>query len=420
MKCFNCGNETTLYLCEHCRTAEILDKVFNEIIKYKPDTCENPYILEYASGFMGKYAERDCLPEVLELFSKDISAYYYCIYYKKRKDNQFEDYAFSYLKGHNLHEFKTQRVLYELLNFYSRNDFVKPQRWCEIILKHPDICCELYVAAAEYYGMIGEYDLADEAIQKVDKSIRILWSAEGAQKNVSEQLNQINKWRKNPYWPKTEKCRRAVAMFYDEKGISHPRIQSKPVKIPENEFTPINECIDDTFTDYCAFWCAEAFSIVSYKSIYQISAVKVRNGNIIDEFQSYIRPWDGSAGRKAAAKEANVALDVIECADDVDIVMHKFFDFVENDVLISTAALGNQAKLISRAARYAGMKEIKNEFFDLLDFAINTDSNFTPANTREYLLGHFGIDDGLDSLGKARVNVLLYQKLSEYGEQYGK
>jgi DNA polymerase-3 subunit alpha (Gram-positive type) len=206
-------------------------------------------------------------------------------------------------------------------------------------------------------------------------------------------------------------------MFYDEKGITYPRIENKPAKTPENEFAPINECFDDELTDYCAFWCAEAFSVSAAKSIYQIAAVKVKDGKVVDEYQSYVRPWDGSIGRKAAAKEANVALDVIECADDVDIVLPKFFAFVGDDTLVSTGALGNQAKLISRAARYAGLKEIKNEFFDLLDLAADTDSKFDLANnTREYLLSHFGIDEGSDSLGKARINVLLYQKLSEYGE----
>jgi DNA polymerase III alpha subunit (gram-positive type) len=206
-------------------------------------------------------------------------------------------------------------------------------------------------------------------------------------------------------------------MFYDEKGIAYPRIATRPAKTPENEFAPINECFDDELNDFSAFWCAEAFSVSAAKSIYQIAAVKVKDGKIVDEFQSYIRPWDGSIGRKAAAKEANVSLDVIECADDIDIVLPKFFEFVGEDILVSTAALGNQAKLLSRAARYAGLKEIKNEFFDLLDLAADTDSQFDLANnTREYLLSFFNIDEGSDSLGKARVNAMLYQKLSEYGE----
>ena len=96
--------------------------------------------------------------------------------------------------------------------------------------------------------------------------------------------------------------------------------------------------------------------------------------------------------------------------------MPKFFAFVGNDVLISTEALGKQAKLISRAARYAGMKEIKNEFYDVLDLAADTSADFDLANnTREYLLSYFGIAEGKTALDKAMVNKQLYDALINHG-----
>lgn len=86
-------------------------------------------------------------------------------------------------------------------------------------------------------------------------------------------------------------------------------------------------------------------------------------------------------------------------------------------MLVSTGALGNQAKLISRAARYAGMKEIKNEFYDILDLAANTSAEFDLANnTREYLLTHFSIAEGKSALEKAQINKQLYDALKNYGE----
>ena len=50
MKCLNCGCASENYLCADCATADILDKIFNEIRFYKPETCENPYLSEFASG----------------------------------------------------------------------------------------------------------------------------------------------------------------------------------------------------------------------------------------------------------------------------------------------------------------------------------------------------------------------------------
>ena len=140
--------------------------------------------------------------------------------------------------------------------------------------------------------------------------------------------------------------------------------------------------------------------------------------SVIDTFEAFIRPWDASCNaRKMAAKEIGVLLEVIEGAEDVDLVIPKFFGFVGDDVLVSTGALGNQAKLISRAARYAGMKEIKNEFYDLLDLAADASPDFDLANnTREYLLSAFSITEGKTALEKAMVNRKLFEALLNYGE----
>jgi hypothetical protein len=63
------------------------------------------------------------------------------------------------------------------------------------------------------------------------------------------------------------------------------------------------------------------------------------------------------------------------------------------------------------------MKEIKNEFFDILDFAADVSADFDLANnTREYLLSHFSMDEGRDSLEKAKLNKQLYDALQNYGD----
>ena len=425
MKCLNCGVSSNHYLCRCCQTPDILDKVFNEIRFYKPETCENPYLAEFASGLTEKYAERDIIPAILDLFDFEISEFYYCQYYRMRRDARFESAAIAYLNTHELDTIRTQRVLYNLIESYIPNDFIKPKKWCELIVDSDRLCCELYAVAAKYFAMIGEYELADVVADKgitlcnsEEHRTLLFYSPENMILRLEKQKADTNKYRtKKPYWPATEERRRSVAMFYDEKGIKYPRIESRPEKIKESEFSPINECFDDDLTDYCAFWCAETFSVSAAKGIYQIAAVKVRNGVITEEFQKLIRPWDGVAGRKYAAKKAGVDLSVIEGAEDVDLIMPKFFAFVGNDVLVSTGALGNQAKLISRAARYAGMREIKNEFCDLLDLAADTSTEFDLANnTREHLLTHFALIDGKTALEKAKINKQLYDALKSYGK----
>lgn len=403
MKCLHCGKASDTYLCSACTTPIILDTIFNQICSYDPDACENPYLAAFAAGLTEKRAERNIIPDILGQFDFAVTEYYYCRYFRMCRDARFEDAAVSYLQTHDLSDIRTQNVLLMLIQsyIYSPKDYIKPRKWCDIVAETDNLCCELYVAAAYYFAMIGEY-----TISKLEKQRKL-----------------TNRYRtKRPYWPITEDRRRAIAAIYDKKGIKYPRITFLPKKVPENEFAPINECRDEDLSEYCVFWCSEVFSLSAARSIYQIAAVKVCENAIKDSFESFIRPWNsGRDAKNTAAREAGVSVDVLESAEDVDIVMEKFFAFVGDDVLVSVGALGNQGKLISRAARYTGMKEIKNEFLDLLDLAADISVEFDFSNnTREYLLSRFSIFDGKTALEKARANKQLYDALKNHGDRYGR
>lgn len=426
MKCFNCGKETDAYLCPDCRAEKVLDKLIPQMLSYKADQCEFPHLVEYVATLPEEREVRKCIPQILALLPAELEEYYRCLYYRYEAKDKVESAIVAYLAKHDWSEEKSQYLIWCLIGHYLPNDFVKPRAWCDWIAEAEGVSCELYEKAAEYFAMIGEYNLSDQMVEKGLACDRFIYSTkERMLKSLNERKIKTQGYRDgNPYWPKSkrgesteslEARRRAVAMFYDEKGISYPRIESKPAKVLENEFIQPGECLEAP-KDYCAFWCAEAFSVAVSKPIYQIAAVKVQAGKITDEFQSFVRPWDANkASRQSAAKEAGVPLSVIEGAEDVDQVMVKFFDFVGGAVLVSTGALGDQAKLLCRAARYASMKCLPNELYDLLDLAAETDSKFDlKNNNRSYILQWFNIAEGADALGKAKANVTLYEALMNY------
>ena len=421
MKCFNCGNECEKYLCENCITEEILEKIFNEILGYKDELCINENLKAYAQNFENKYKIKLCIPEILSKFEPEVNEFYYCRYYKYIKDANFEVLAIKYLDNHNEMDTKKQKVIYDLLQFYLRNDFVKPLKWCEIIIKEDGLAIELYNIVAEFYSMIGEYELSEKIIDKAKKYLEtgkvnfIFSNIENMTNSFDKLSNLLVRYKtKAPYWPTTEERRRLVAAIYDEKGIKHPRIEFMPEKISEDKFVPIKETYDFISEDYVAFWCSDFKGLKSLSSIYQIAAVKVRAGNIVEEFQEYIKPWDGLKAKEAIAKKLNIDISVLENAKDVDIVMNKFLNFIGYDTLISTEALGNQAKTLTRALRYSGISELKNGLFDLLDYAADVDMKFDlDNNNREFLLEYFKLEKENDSLDKARNNYKIYEKLKE-------
>ena len=98
--------------------------------------------------------------------------------------------------------------------------------------------------------------------------------------------------------------------------------------------------------------------------------------------------------------------------------MKDFFDFVGNDILLSTGALAKQGALLSRAARYANMTRISSQFLDLLDYAADVNSNYDMKNyNREFLISHFSLDDDGDAMVKAENNVKLYTALKKEAQK---
>lgn len=425
MKCLNCGCESKRFICPVCKNNEVLKKIFFEIMDYKPYNCENKYLAEYGIGLPEGNRVIDIIPSILEQFDTEKTEFYYCMYYRKIRDNRFEDLALKYLESNDLKDINTQHIMYELIESYIPNDFIKPQKWCEIIYKTEMLSCELYAFAAKYFAMIGEYDIADNITERavkicndVENRNSIFYSLDNMNERLEKQKIDTNRYRtKRPYWPITEERRRAVAVFYDKKGIKYPSIEKRPKKIREDEFEPIRECSEHDLSKYCVFWCSEVFAIAAPRSIYQIAAVKIVDGKIVDSFESFVRPWGSSTKYKEkAAKEVGVSLDVIESANNVEIVFLKFMKFVEDNVLISTDALGNQGKLISRAARYSRFRKIENKFLDLLDLAADISEEFDYSNnTREYLLSYFSIEEGKTALEKAQINEKIYSELRRYG-----
>lgn len=434
MKCINCGKKSNALLCDKCHTIEILDKMFSEMLGYKEEICENKYLKEYASQFENPYLVRDHIPELLEGFSDEDTEFYYCHFCKVRRIDeyraQFEELAEKYLTEHEEFDDKKQQILYDIISFYLRDEFVKPQKWCEMIYENKNLKVELYDIAAEFFGMIAEYKKSEELVKraldliKEKKDNYIFASKEGMERSLEKQKDLLVRYKnQKPYWPSTEERRRALAPIYDAKKIEHPPIEigakgkdryERGVVIRESEFKPIEEFYGDLPKKYIIFWCNDTFNIPAIRCIYEIAAIRVESGKIVDKFQSFVKPWDGKIAREKAAKLSSMSIEKFSDDIKVEKVIAQFMKFIKEDLLVSTNALGNQGKILVRALRYSGISEIKNKFWDILDYAADTDTKFDlENNNREYLLEHFKLKEGKDALEKTRVSLKLIEKLKE-------
>lgn len=422
MKCLNCGNETNLYLCNECNKNEVIENVIEKVFSYKKETCENNYLIELMDSIENdKYA---CILKLLENYTGKYKDYYYCRFLKGTKDPAYEETAINSLKDKDILETQNQLLLLNLLNFYIREDYVKPEKWCDQIISKDNLFMELYYIAAEFYSMVAEYDKSKFLIDKMNNLLNnyeaIFSNKNNNCENYKEKVDKLagllERYKGGkPYWPSTEERRIKVAEVYDKKGITYGNIVSlKNKKVKEDEFEQINECYEYDINTYCSFWCNYIEGLRNIKELYQICAIKVVDNKIVDKFEKYIKPWDGRSYTEKAAKVSGASIDVLENSESVDKVILEFDKFTGNDILISTGALGNQLNALIRAYRWSGLNKIENEFLELLDYASIVSEEFDMKNnTREYLLNYFKLEDSKDSYSKAYNNIIIFNKLKE-------
>lgn len=134
MNCLYCGKVSNELMCPDCRTIDKLDKAFFEVLVFNEENCTLKNVRSFVMGFENHMDAKRQLPELLALFADQDVSYYWCRYYCFMRDDRFEKSAIAYLAQHEEWDRHKQRVLYDLMSSYLYNDFIKPAKWCEIML----------------------------------------------------------------------------------------------------------------------------------------------------------------------------------------------------------------------------------------------------------------------------------------------
>lgn len=104
-----------------------------------------------------------------------------------------------------------------------------------------------------------------------------------------------------------------------------------------------------------------------YDEIIEISALKVRNSEIIDEFSELINP--GRPIPWAASKVNHITNDMVAEAPSFQEVLPRFVSFIEDDILVGHNIGCFDLKFICRdCEKYFG-KTLTNHYIDTLNIA---------------------------------------------------
>lgn len=122
-----------------------------------------------------------------------------------------------------------------------------------------------------------------------------------------------------------------------------------------------------------------------YDEVIEISAVKVRNGKIVDEFSELVNP--GRPIPYAASSVNNISDKMVENARSFEKVLPEFLAFAGDDVLAGHNIAGFDMKFLYRdCEKYFG-QTLTNDYIDTLAIAKlcfpngNTDDSLIWRNT---------------------------------------
>ena len=164
--------------------------------------------------------------------------------------------------------------------------------------------------------------------------------------------------------------------------------------------------------DYCIF-DLETTGVSSKKDeIIEISAVKVKGGEVVDEFTTLVNP--GIPIPYRASMVNGIYDDMVSGAPSIEVALADFSDFVEDMILIGHNIHVFDMRFIWRDARKYFGKTIGNDYIDTLSLS----TKILPKLERHTLVAlaaHYNIatDGAHRALNDCRMNQQVYEYLKK-------
>lgn len=105
----------------------------------------------------------------------------------------------------------------------------------------------------------------------------------------------------------------------------------------------------------------------NYDEVIEISALKVRDGVIVDEFDELVNPMRPIP--YAASAVNHITDEMVACAPVFSVVLEEFLDFIGDDVLVGHNINSFDMKFLYRDCERYFAQTLTNDFVDTLKFA---------------------------------------------------
>lgn len=172
------------------------------------------------------------------------------------------------------------------------------------------------------------------------------------------------------------------------------------------------------FHDYVVYDLETTGISTAHDRIVEIGAVRVRDGQIVDEFETFVNPECPIPA--AASAVSGITDDMVKDAPVMEDVLPGFMDFIGNDIMVGHNIRSFDNRFINRYAREFYGKVPENDFVDTLllsrELFPDMKSHKLTAMIEYYgvelLTAHRALDD-------AKMNQQVYECLGKDLEEKG-
>lgn len=388
-KCLVCGKENAGWLCHDCAPSCNKEKLCNDFCVYGMGKGQNELWDSFAE-FINDELAFEIIENLCIGLNDGVIAYYKILYFAKnnnyiRTNNVefFLENAERVINSDDISSFQKNRIYGLLLNVYTNShNYVAAEKIADFLLNETELPKYAIYSIMVYFKNTRRYEKIENMVKEFLEnnsddpycSIIIKEYEDLKKRRDGNKVEYIPKEQTNQdkYFTfleslgfedlkksKTDKLDKPVKAFKKPRGIPKP--------IPRNEYPSPQKAEETYYKDFVAF-DVETTGIDAVKdSIIELSAVKVKEGKIIDTFSELVRPIDKKVSDEVT-KLTGITAEEVKNAREIWEVFPDFVKFIEDNVLVGYNSLTFDSRCLVRAGRYSHII-LQNKHLDVMHYA---------------------------------------------------
>lgn len=380
--CIKCGKENESCLCNECRQNTNLEELCQQILNYNPGNGENEIWDNISMTLSSKYnfkniifAISDSLPFPRKEYMRIL-----CLAgnyeYVAKVSREWLYITFEQIKDSDeLMSNELNRVRGLVMAAYIMDyRYQEADAMAAMLSQYKELPYHCYYTLGDFYTKTRRYEEAEEVLAE---GLKFYENNPEIVKRMQELLEDNEKRKAAPengnkeYMPASKEAKEKYEAFMNSLGaeVFHAKSSKRNV-IPKDQYPEPIETRDMDFNSFVVFDVETTGFSTKIDSIIEIGAIKVIDGQIVDEkeftFQEFVKPYKRSISSKIT-ELTGITADDVKGARQMWEVIPDFLDFAGDMVLVGYNSIKFDSQFLARAGRYSE-RIITNKHFDVMRY----------------------------------------------------